>query len=93
MKVGLREANIHFSKYVKMVRQGKKIVLTERGLPVATISPIPRGEADVENRIKLLEEKGILRPGLPGKFPLRKPVTVKGKPISEIVIEEREGRF
>lgn len=42
MKLGLREANQHFSKAIKAVRTGKEVVLTERGRPIAVIKPIKR---------------------------------------------------
>ena len=40
MKLGLREANQHFSKAIKAVRGGKEVILTERGQPIAVIKPI-----------------------------------------------------
>ena len=40
MKMGLREANQNFSKAIKAIKSGKAIVLTERGKPIATITPI-----------------------------------------------------
>ena len=43
MKLGLREANQHFSKAIKAVRAGKEVVLTERGQPIAVIKPIKIG--------------------------------------------------
>ena len=93
MKVGLREANVHFSKYVSMVKNGKEIVLTERGLPIATIKPIPQEAAGMKKRIRLLEEKGMVRCGKTGKFPLHKPVSVRGGLISETVVKAREERL
>lgn len=33
LKVGSRKANLHFSKYLKLVREGQEIVVTERGNP------------------------------------------------------------
>ncbi len=93
-KIGLREANLHFSKYLKMVKNGKEVVLTERGNPIAVIKPIPQGKGVKENqRVKVLEEQGILKCTKRGRFPLHKLVTISGKPISQIVIEEREDRF
>jgi antitoxin (DNA-binding transcriptional repressor) of toxin-antitoxin stability system len=93
MKIGLREANVHFSKYVSMVKNGKEIVLTERGMPIATIKPLPQGASGMKKRIKLLEEKGLLRCGKKGKFPLHKPVVIKGGPISETVTTTRAERL
>jgi prevent-host-death family protein len=92
IKIGLREANLHFSKYVKMVKDGKEVVLTERGMPIAVIKPIPH-EGETESRVKVLEEQGILKRARKGAFPVHKPITIRGKPISEIVAEEREERF
>ena len=40
MKLGLREANQHFSKAIKAVRGGKEVILTERGRPIAIIKPV-----------------------------------------------------
>ena len=91
--IGLREANLHFSKYVSMVKEGKEVVLTERGKPIAIIKPIPQEECRIENKIKLLEDQGILRCAKKRRFPVHKPMTIGGKPISEIVIEGREDEF
>lgn len=91
LQVGLREANMHFSKYLKMVREGQEVVVTERGTPVAIIKPLIKEEAP-EDRIKSLEEQGVLRKAVKGKLPLCKPITITGKPISETVIEGREDR-
>ena len=92
-KIGLREANLHFSRYVRMVKDGKEVVFTERGKPIAIIKPIPQEEGGMENKIKLLEDQGILKCAKKGRFPVHEPMTIRGKPISEIVIEGREDNF
>ena len=40
MRLGLREANQNFSKAIKAVREGKEVILTERGKPIAVIKPL-----------------------------------------------------
>ncbi len=92
-RIGLREANLHFSMYVKMVKGGKEVMLTERGKPIAIIKPIHQKEGEEEHKIKSLEDQGVLKRTKKGKFPLHKPIIVIGKPLSEIVVEEREDRF
>ena len=92
IKIGLREANLHFSRYMKMVKDGKEVMLTERGMPIAVIKPIPQ-ESEAESGIKLLEQQGILKHARKGALPVHKPITISGKPISEIVAEEREERL
>ncbi len=91
LKVGLREANMHFSKYVNMVRRGQEVVVTDRGNPIAVIKPLTR-EAGPEQRIRYLEELGILKRATRSSLPPGVPVVIKGRPISETVSEEREER-
>ena len=94
MSMGLREANQRFSKAIKSVKAGKEVVLTERGKPIAVIKPIAHEET-LEQRIRRLETEGLLRaPAKRGRLPARswKPIRVKGKPLSEIISEERDER-
>ncbi|MGH9410793.1 MAG: type II toxin-antitoxin system Phd/YefM family antitoxin [Vicinamibacterales bacterium] len=38
--VGIRELKAHLSRHLKRVRSGARLVVTERGRSIATISPI-----------------------------------------------------
>jgi prevent-host-death family protein len=58
--VGIREAKIHLSKYMKMVQEGNEIVLTDRGRPVGKIVPIRGEDIPLQTRIAKLEEKGMV---------------------------------
>ena len=71
MRMGLREANQSFSKAMKAVKQGKEVVLTERGKPIAVIKPLEPKE-DQEALIRRLEAEGLLRPALK-RGPMPKP--------------------
>ncbi len=93
VKIGLREANMHFSKYIKMVKEGSEVMLTERGNPIAIIKPVPQQEDTEEERLRLLEEQGILRRAESAQFPIHDLISVSGKPLSEIVSESREDRL
>ena len=94
MRMGLREANQSFSKAIKAVKQGKEVVLTERGKPIAVIKPLKPKE-DQEAVIRRLESEGLLRPPL-RRGPLLKPnwkaVRVKGRLMSQTISEERTER-
>ena len=92
LHVGLREANMHFSKYLKLVREGQEVIVTERGKPVAVIKPLTK-EVTPEDKIKRLEEQGILRRAVKGRLPLDRTIAIEGKPLSEAIIEGREERF
>ena len=94
MRMGLREANQQFSKAIRAVKAGKEVVLTERGKPIAVIKPIKREESP-EATIRRLETEGLLRPALkrgPMPKPDWKPIRIKGKPLSQSIIEERDER-
>ncbi|MEK6698274.1 MAG: type II toxin-antitoxin system prevent-host-death family antitoxin [Nitrospirota bacterium] len=91
IKVGLREANMHFSKYIKLARQGNEVVVTDRGAPIAVIKPLA-GTATAGERVKALEEQGILMRARGKAGALPRPISVKGKPMSRTVSEERDER-
>jgi prevent-host-death family protein len=94
MRLGLREANQRFSKAIKAVRAGKEVILTERGQPIAVIKPIKTRDA-LEIAIQAMVDEGFLKPASrkgPTPVPRWRPVKVKGKPLSQTVIDEREDR-
>ena len=94
MRLGLREANQRFSKAIKAVRAGKEVVLTERGQPIAVIKPIKTKDA-LEIAIQAMVDEGFLKPASrtgPTPAPRWRPVKVKGKPLSQTVIDDREYR-
>ncbi len=89
MRLGLREANQKFSKAIQAVKEGKEVVLTERGRAIAVIKPIEAGQDD-SAVIRRLEAEGVLRPAEKrGPMPDIKPIRIKGKPLSATVIEDR----
>lgn len=93
MKLGLREANQHFSRAIKAVRAGKEVVLTERGHAIAVIKPIKA--SNLKASIQAMVDDGFLTPAMrKGRTPAARwrPVKVKGKPLSQTVIDDREDR-
>lgn len=93
MRVGLREANQHFSRIMKAVRNGAEVILTDRGRPVARLTPIgkPGADADaVERALAQLVREGVLsRAPKRGRLPYFKPRKIRGEPISETLARER----
>jgi prevent-host-death family protein len=90
MKLGLREANQHFSKAIKAVRAGKEVLLTERGQPIAVIKPIKEGhEPDVA--LARMADEGLIRlPSRKGPLPRFHPVPNSGEPVSQTIIDDRD---
>ena len=58
--VGIRDAKINLSKLLKLVQDGNEVLLTDRGRPVGKIVPVPRRSLAFEERLKGLEERGLI---------------------------------
>jgi prevent-host-death family protein len=92
MKLGLREANQHFSKAIRAVRAGKEVVLTERGQPIAVIKPLRERQAEDAALERMVDEGLITLPSRRGPLPRFEAIPIKGKPLSQTIIEERDDR-
>ncbi|MGB9498041.1 MAG: type II toxin-antitoxin system Phd/YefM family antitoxin [Dissulfuribacterales bacterium] len=58
--VGIREAKMRLSKYLKMVQHGQEVILTDRGRPVGKIVPVRANELSLKERLLRLTEQGVL---------------------------------
>lgn len=95
MEVSVRELKNHLSEYLRRVGQGEEVTVTLRGRPVARLSQVLQGEeADSEAAaIARLDAQSWVRSGSGGKPEgLKPPIKLKPgeKPLSQIVIEDRE---
>lgn len=91
-KVGIRELKNRLGAYVKQVRRGATILITDRGKPVARIirEPDTAQPKSLEALLKELAAAGYLRlPADPKPFSDFKPVRARGKPASQMIIEDR----
>ena len=87
--VGIRELKAHLSRHLKHVRSGARLVVTERGRSIATISPVET-PADVAWAHRLVAEgRAHWSGGKPVGNP--QPVHVAGeRTVSDAVLEDRE---
>lgn len=85
--VGIRELKNQLSRYLKRVRTGERLVVTERGNPVAILSPPPSTPAD--RRIEALLRRGTARWGGGKPSGASRPPRVKGPSVAQAVIEDR----
>ena len=60
--VGIRDAKINLSKLLKLVQDGNEVLLTDRGKPVGKIVPVPPRSLALAERLKVLEERGLIEP-------------------------------
>lgn len=90
-KVGCREFKNRQGHYLARVREGETIILTDRGKPVAQLAPVPRSASmSLDKWLDELESQGHLRRAKGGKLSPFDPVPAKGKPASQIIIEDRD---
>ncbi len=93
--VGLSELKAHLSKYIGQVKAGSEVIVTERGKPVARLTPLEEEERKrVEQKLQALREAGFLRwegESLPKKFKPRHPTTslAADKTAAELLLEDR----
>lgn len=89
--VGLREANLHFANYIKKVRSGAEIILTDRGTPVAIIKPLTAAATPLEVKLEELATAGMIH--LAEKpLVLSPPVVCNGETIAATVAAIRQER-
>jgi len=84
--VGIRQAKSRLDEYLRKVRAGERIVITERGKPIAEITK-PRSAVDERLEAMVRDGEAFWSGGKPKGS--KKRVKIKGRPISETVIEDR----
>ena len=89
MRVGTRELKSKLSEYLRRVKAGETIIVTERGKTIGQIVPV---KPTLEQRLRALVDSGIVE--CDGKkFQPIKPVARNrsSKQVSDLVIEDRDG--
>lgn len=83
MEVGIRELRADLSRWIKRVRDGEELVVTDRGEPVARIVP-----ANGRSRLDELIAAGLARPALrKTRRPLPPPIKARAS-VSELLTED-----
>ena len=87
--VGARELKARLGKYLRTVRSGQTLVVTDRGEPIAELRPI---QDDLERKLAKLRAKGLIGGG-DGRLRPFEPIRIPGVSISDAILEDREERF
>ncbi|MCB1034655.1 MAG: type II toxin-antitoxin system prevent-host-death family antitoxin [Acidobacteria bacterium] len=87
---GVRELKTHLSHYLKQVKRGESVLITERGKPVGRIVPVSSSQT-VEERVKELVAAGLIEWNGERYDPEPPMVKVRGdKTIAELLLEDRD---
>ncbi len=96
-RIGVRELRQNASKYLDRVKRGESIEVTERGVPVAVIGPVPTVK---KSRVQELIDEGLMTPGrgdaaawLAANPPTPIDPAYTGPSIAEILDDQRGERL
>ncbi len=87
---GIREVKNNLSQFLARVKAGEEILITKRGKPVARIVKENPGYNSIRTALEPLIQRGLVT--LPNRSIFKEhilAVEVPGKPVSEMVIEDR----
>ena len=88
MRVGTRELKSKLSEYLRRVKSGQTIVVTEHGKPIGQIVP---GKASVEERMQAMVAAGLAEWDGHKLKPYKPVATNRGKgQVSDQVVEDRQ---
>ncbi len=92
--VGVRELKNRLTHYLSQAKKGEEVIITELNKPIALLQRIGSvaDPVSVEARLAKMAADGEVE--LPAGEPLRRlrRVRIKGKPLSQTIIEDREDR-
>jgi prevent-host-death family protein len=93
LAVGCRELKTRLGTYMRHVKEGATILVTERGRPIAELRPVP-SRSDVEDALYRLAAQGVVSREVREPLPLKpfRPI-ISAKPLSTAIEEDRKDRF
>lgn len=88
--VGIRELKNKLSRYLRLVKEGKEVQITDRGRIIARIIPYSEQLPSDAARLYEMASEGIVRlPERPLSDEPFEPVQIHGRPLSETILEDR----
>ncbi len=96
-RIGVRELRQNASKYLDRVKRGESIEVTERGVPIAILGPLP---VVATSRVQQLIDEGLMTLGrgdsaawLAANPPTPVDAEHAGPSIAQVLDEQREERL
>jgi prevent-host-death family protein len=94
-RVAIASLKSRLSEYLKAVRAGEEITVTDRGRPIARLTPLAR-EGQEDARLTELIEAGLARlplePLSDDFWTLPRPADPEGRALQILLEERRDGR-
>lgn len=87
-ETGIRELKAQLSTYLRQVKAGATIVITERGKPIGRIVPMAQS---LDDRLEQMSQAGLITWSGAKLQPLSPVARVHGaRTVAELVLEDRE---
>jgi prevent-host-death family protein len=89
--VGIRELRQNLSVYLRRVREGETLQVTERGRPVAVLAPLPEGSSLIDELVaagRVIPAEGSISDVIPPKGPID-----RTRKLSRALEEQRAERL
>ena len=86
-QIGVRELKAQLSRQLKRVERGSRITITDRGRPIAVLSPVEAQAGAAWAWRMVADGKASWSGGKPRG--LNPPATARGRATSDMVIEDR----
>lgn len=77
LTIGIREAKAQLSRLVSEAERGTEWIITDRGRPVAKLTPLHDLNAPVESRLGRLEKWGWIEPVSRQQIPIPPPIRIR----------------
>jgi antitoxin (DNA-binding transcriptional repressor) of toxin-antitoxin stability system len=90
--VGARALKARLGGYLRRVRAGRTVVITDRGIPVAEMRPLAVGGGD-DAVIDRLQALGVVAAGAPAPLSPLRPIRQRRAALSAAVLEDRADRL
>jgi len=90
--VGARELKARLGTYLRRVRQGRTLVVTDRGQPVAELRPIATGSG-IEAILTKLTATGVVTRTVNKPLAPFRQVVSRGRSAAAAIVEDRQDRF
>ena len=87
---GIKDVKNNLSSYLKRIKAGEEIIITERGKPIARIIRENASGTSLHLALAPLIQKGVIKmPTLNLSQSSAPPLRAPGKSVSEMVLEDR----
>lgn len=91
IQIGVRQLKNDLTRYLRLAEQGQPVLVTRRDRPVVVLAKPDRISAQTEEEMvaALVAQGKLIGPVKRARFKPFKPIKVRGKPLSQTIIEDR----